>query len=135
MDFITPDVLSGELIPVLLGLTSETVETARRMYKTYGVVSHVFCEKVPLPCRVSVSMRFHTVGHTADEHLMVHALTDFAAQYSHADVILYLIPCSEEYASMIWHSHTELESRYVLADRKEIERVWFGASSAKAKEY
>ena len=134
MDFIPSDILSGELIPVLLGFTLETVETARRMNRTYGVRSHVFCDKVPLPFRLSVSMRFHTVPHTKDEHLMLHALTDFADQYRGADIILYLIPCTEEYASMIWCFQKELEARYVLADRAQIEQVWFGSEAAEAKQ-
>lgn len=134
MDFIPSDILSGELIPVLLGFSLEMLETARRMHRTYGVISHVFCEKVPLPFRVAASMKFHTVPHTKEESLMRQALTDFADQYAGADVILYLIPCTEKYASMIWNFQKELESRYVLADRSEIERVWFGAEIAQAQE-
>jgi len=130
MEYITPDILSGELIPVLLGFSLETMETAKRMHRDYGVVSHVFCDKVPLPFRFSISMKFHTVPHTQDEHLMLRALIDFSDQLGNADVISYLIPCTEAYAGMIWNFRSELETRYVLADRKEIERVWFGEKTA-----
>ena len=132
MEYITPDILSGELIPVLLGFSPETMETAKRMHRNYGVMSHVFCDKVPLPFRFSVSMKFHIVPHTKDEHLMLRALIDFSNQLGNADVISYLIPCTEEYAGMIWNFRTELEARYVLADRKELERVWFGTGTAQS---
>lgn len=125
MDFIVTDVLSGELIPVLLGFSDEAVETAHRMFRKYGVVSHVFCQRVPLSMRLSLCMKYHTVS-SAHEELMVQALLDYATQLENADVILYLIPCTERYAAMLWHHHSLLESRYVIAEKEEMERVWFG---------
>ena len=97
MDFIVSDILSGELVPVLLGHSPETVETAHRMYRKYGVVSHVFCEHVSIVQRLSLCMKFHTVARTQDERLMLEALTDFSNQLGHADIILYLIPCAFYY--------------------------------------
>lgn len=126
MDYIVPDVLSGEIVPVLLGVSLEVSETAHRMYKQYGVVSHVFCEKVPLSMRLSLCMKFHVISRTSDERLLVQALHDFADQLGNKDVILYLIPCTEEYANLVWHRHEELESRFVIADKTEMYRVWFG---------
>ena len=120
------DVLSGEIVPILLGLSFEATETARRMHRKYNVVSHVFCDKIPPIMRLSLCMKFHTVPHTSDERLMLHALLDFADQLGNADLILYLIPCTEAYANMIWHNKDLLERRFVLADRKEMMRVWFG---------
>ena len=126
MDFIVKDVLSGELIPVLLGLSAEATETAHRMYRKYGVVSHVFCDKISLPRRLSLCMKFHVIRHSADKRLMVQALLDFAGQLENADVILYLIPCTESYANMVWQNRDTLERYFVIADKPEMERVWFG---------
>ncbi len=123
MDFIAPDILAGELTPVLLGFSPETVEIARRMHQKYGVLSHVFCDKVPFAMRLSLFMKFHFVQHTKNETLMVQALTDFAEPVKHADVILYLIPCNEDYAGMIWEHGDLLESRYVVANEEQIERI------------
>ncbi|MBQ9773637.1 MAG: hypothetical protein IJW30_03140 [Clostridia bacterium] len=133
MDYIGRDVLSGEIIPVLLGVSQEVNETAHRMYRQYGVVSHVFCDKVPLPMRLSLCMKFHVIRQTQDERLLIQALHDFADQLGHADVILYLIPCTEQYANLVWARHEELESRYVLADQAEIIRVWFGEEETERK--
>lgn len=130
MDFIVTDVLSGELIPVLLGFSDEAVQTAHRMFRKYGVVSHVFCQKVPLSMRFSLCMKYHIVSSTHEEKLMVQALLDYASQLENADVILYLIPCTERYANMIWHHRSILESRFVIAEKEEMERVWFGAPEA-----
>ncbi len=129
MDYITEDILAGELVPVLLGFSGETVETARRMYHTHNVVSHVFCEHVPLTMRISLCMKFHTVVHTSGDRLMVTALEDFASRYQNTDILLYLIPCTEAYANLLWRNRAELESRFVIADRMEMERVWFGTST------
>lgn len=126
MDFIMTDVLSGELVPVLLGLSVEANETAHRMYRKYGVVSHVFCDKIPLPMRLTLCMKYHIIRHTSGEMLMIRALTDFAEQLGNADVILYLIPCTESYANMVWSHRDELERRFVIADKPEMLRVWFG---------
>ena len=126
MDFIMQDILSGELIPVLLGFSTETHETAHRMYRRYGVLSHVFCQRVSLPMRLSLCMKFHTIRQTANEQLMLRALIDFAEQLSNADVILYLIPCTESYANFVWQNRDVLERRFVIADKPEMLRVWFG---------
>ena len=131
MDFIRDDILSGELVPVLLGYSQETLETARRIYKQYNVISHVFCERIPLPRRISLCMKFHIVTHQSGERLMVEALSDFSRQHSHADIICYLIPCTEAYANLIWNNRRDLENRFVIADKPEMYRVWFGETIKK----
>ena len=134
MNFIKDDILSGELVPVLLGYSLETVETARRIFRQYNVVSHVFCEHVPLPLRISLCMKFHTVTHRSGDRLMVDALSDFAEHLAHADVICYLIPCTEAYANLLWNNRAELERRFVIADKPEMYRVWFGESISKEEQ-
>ena len=126
MDCIVEEMLSGELVPVLLGVSHEAVETARRMFRQYHVVSHVFSDRIPFSLRLSVCMKFHSVRHGIGERLMVTALQDFAEQLDHADLIFYLIPCTEAYANLVWRNRSELESRYVIASPREMRRVWFG---------
>ena len=134
MDAITEDLLAGDLVPVLLGYCHETAEAARRIYKTHRVVSHVFCPPVPLPLRLSLCMKFHTVPHTAGEQLMLNALSDFADQLENADVILYLIPCTAAYANLTWLHKEQLERRFVLADKREMYRIWFGEDAPQIQE-
>lgn len=134
MEYIMNDVLSGAIVPVLLGVTPEASETAHRMYRRHGVMSHVFCDRIPLASRLSLCMKFHRVPQTAGEQLLLQALADFADQLGNADLILYLIPCNEHYTKLVWDHAAELERRFVIADRAEMDRVWFGAESAPLKE-
>ncbi len=131
MDYIVEEILAGELVPVLLGVSRESIETARRMFRQHRVISHVFCDKIPPFLRLSVCMKFHTVRHSANGRLMVTALQDFAEELNHADLIFYLIPCTERYANLIWRNRAELESRYVIANPAEMRRVWFGKTEEK----
>lgn len=124
------DVLSGAIVPVLLGMTAEASETAHRLYRRHGVMSHVFCDKIPLTSRLSLCMKFHRIPTTAGDALMLQALSDFADQLGNADLILYLIPCNEHYTKLVWDHAENLERRFVIADRDEMDRVWFGAESA-----
>lgn len=124
------DVLSGAIVPVLLGMTAEASETAHRLYRRHGVMSHVFCDKIPLTSRLSLCMKFHRIPTTVGDALMLQALSDFADQLGNADLILYLIPCNEHYTKLVWDHAENLERRFVIADRDEMDRVWFGAESA-----
>ena len=133
MQFLEEEMRSGELVPVLLGFSWETLQTARRFYQKYGVLSHVFCNKIPLLFRFSLFLKFHKVPSTRNEALMMQALLDFAWQLGNADVILYLIPCTEPYVNLMWTHKTELEGSYLLADPAELRRVWFGEESEGAK--
>ena len=134
MEYIMNDVLSGAIVPVLLGVTAEASETAHRMYRRHGVISHVFCEKIPFTMRLSLCMKFHRIAQTKDDCLMLQALTDFADQLGNADLILYLIPCNEHYTNLVWNHSDELERRFVIADRAEMERVWFGEKDTPLEE-
>ena len=133
MDFIGKDILSDELVPVLLGISREATETARRFFRRYGTVSHMFCEKIPLTMRLTYCMKFHVIQHASGDRLMLNALKDYAAQLENADLILYLIPCTVDYANFVWRNHTELERHFVIANQPEMEKVWYGVRSEKGK--
>ena len=129
MNFIEDELLSGELVPVLLGTSTEAMQTARRFFKKYGTVSHVFCHRLPLTSRLSFSVKYHPIHHSARDLLMLTALKDFAKQLGNADLILYLIPCTEDYANFVWRNREVLEPFFVIADLPEMERVWYGDES------
>ncbi len=131
MDFIMTDVLSGELVPILLGHSREAAETARRFFKQYGTVSHLFCERIPLTMRLCTCIKFHVVPHASGDVLLLNALKDYAAQLGNADLILYLIPCTVDDANFIWRNRAELERYFVVADRPEMDKVWYGEAAKK----
>lgn len=126
MNFIENEILSGEIVPVLLGASPEGNRTARRLFGRYHVLSHLFCESVPFSARLTCCMKFHVIRHTSGDSLMLTALLDFARQLGQADLILYLIPCTPDYANFVWRNRAALECNYVIADQPEMEKVWFG---------
>ncbi len=126
MQFIESEILAGELVPVLLGQSVETNETAKRIFRRYRLISHVFCEKKPRVFGLTFCTKYHIIRHAAGEGLMLTALLDFAKRLANADVIYYLIPCTVDYANFVWRYHNELEPYYVIADWQEMQRVWYG---------
>lgn len=126
MNYIEKEILSGEIVPVLLGASAEAIQTAKRFFKQYGRISHLFCDRLPLSAALSFCIKSHIVRHGSGDRLMLTALKDYANQFRHADVILYLVPCTEIYANFIWRNREELEHDYVIAGQTEMEQVWFG---------
>lgn len=124
MDFIDQEILSGELVPVLLGLSPETIQLAHRLYRKYNVLSHVFCNSLPFPLRFSICMKYHVIRHTADEKLMLVALQDFSAQIKHAEVIPCLISCTQRYENFIWEYRDQLERQFVIGNRQTAKQLW-----------
>ena len=131
MDFIEDKFLGGELVPVLLGTSPEAMQTARRFFKKFGTVSHVFCDRIPLAARLSLCVKYHPILHDAGDLLMLTALKDFAKQLGNADLILYLIPCTEDYSNFVWRNREILEPYFVIAGHPEMERVWYGEPTEK----
>lgn len=126
MQFIESEILAGELVPVLLGLSTEANETAKRIFRQYRLVSHVFCDRKPHMFSLPFCTKYHIIRHAAGEELMLTALLDFAKRLTGADVIYYLIPCTVDYANFVWRHHSDLEPYYVIADWQEMQRVWYG---------
>ena len=126
MQFIESEILAGELIPFLLGQSVETNETAKRIFRQYRLISHVFCERKPHVFGLTFCTKYHLIRHAAGEELMLTALLDFARRQNGADVIYYLIPCTVDYAGFVWRHRDALEPYYVVADWEEMQRVWYG---------
>ena len=131
MDFVEDGKLDAELVPVLLGISPEAMQTAKRFFKKYSTISHVFSDNIPLSARLSFCVKYHPIHHSAGDLLMLTALKDFAKQLGNADLILYLIPCTVDYSNFIWRNREFLESYFVIAGQPEMERVWYGENSAK----
>lgn len=126
MQFIESEILAGELIPVLLGQSLESNETAKRIFRRYRLLSHVFCDKKPRGFGITFCTKHHVVGSAGGDGLLLTALLDFANRPTSADVIYYLIPCTLNHANFVWRHKQELEPYYVIADWDEMQRVWYG---------
>ena len=115
MDFLSNNIRSGDLAPVLLGYSATADKIAHRLFHRYRLISHVFCERMPFRKRFSLSMKFHIIHGFSYDELLLSALEDFADTVRNTDVILCLIPATERAASLVDRHRERLESRYVIA--------------------
>ena len=122
MQFLKEEALSGTLVPVLLGASRKAMNSAKRFYLQYGVISHLFCGRIPLYYYPVPFFKFHRVRATREETLLLQALLDFAKQLGNADLVLYLVPCTELYARFLSLHKAELEGAFVLADSLLLEK-------------
>ena len=125
MDTLKQIMPVGDLIPVLLGASAEAQRTARRLFRKYGKISRLFCSKAPVASILAPYVKVHAI-HSESNQLMLTALEDFAIQAKHADVVLYLIPCTMEDSNFVWKNREFLEQHYVIAGSTVMDDVWFG---------
>lgn len=119
MDFLTVKADARELIPVLLGSATDTYDVSHTLYRAFGVISHVFCTRIPLPMRLSICTKFHKIPRTTQNRLLSEALLDFAEQQKNTDLVLCLIPCSQSAAAVAKALQGELEGHYIFLSAQE----------------
>ena len=124
MDFLSDELLSGELAPIMLGYSPAARDAARRLFHRHRVITHVFCSRVPFLKRFSLTMKFHPICGTAHDELILTALEDFADSNRGAEAILYLIPATRRAARLIRSNRERLESRFVIASQEELRRLY-----------
>lgn len=116
MQFLTKDALSESLVPVLIGCSGKSLQSAISFHRQYGVLSHLFSHRIPFFYHLVPLFRFHRVRATRDETLLLGALLDFAKQLENADRLLFLVPCTAFYRKFVFAHKTELEGTFVLCD-------------------
>lgn len=116
MQFLTNDALSESLVPVLIGCSGKSLQSASSFHRQYGVLSHLFSDHIPFFYYLFPLFKFHRVRATRDEALLLQALLDFAKQLENADRLLYLVPCTAFYHDFVAAHKTELEGAFVLCD-------------------
>ncbi len=125
MNYLSQTILSEELSPVLFGYSPQADGIARRLFRQYRLISHVFCDRAPLIRRFSPILKFHLFRHAVHDELAITALEDFADNVRNADVILYLIPATRTHARLIARNRDRLETRFVIASSADL-RVLLG---------
>ena len=124
LDFLANDVLSGELSPVFLGYSANAGNSARRLFRRYRLISHVFCERVPFLRRFSLIMKFHIVSGFSRDELALIALENFADANRTSEAILYLIPATKAARDLIARHRERLETRFVIASQSDIRKLY-----------
>ncbi len=71
--------LSPQFAPVILGSGPQNARIALRLFRQYGLVSHMIAPRISLFCRLTPWLICHTLTVSATE-LIVHALLDLAAE-------------------------------------------------------
>ena len=115
MQFLKEEALSGSLVPVLVGASKQALQSARSFYLQYGVLSHLFGDRIPLFYHLLPFVKAHKVRATKDDALLLQALLDFAKQLDGADRVLCLFPCTKSYLRFVSIHKAELEGAFVLS--------------------
>ena len=120
MEFLANETLSSTLVPVLLGCSGKALQQANAFHREYGVLSHLFSDRIPLFYRLCPLVRSHRVQKTREDMLLLQALLDFAKQLENADRLLCLVPCTAFYQEFVSLHAKDLEGAFLLADRSTL---------------
>lgn len=123
MDFLTAELRAGELAPVLLGNSNYTKTVSKHFFERHGIISHIFCARMPFWGRFSLTAKHHTVAGFENDELLLIALLDFAAGAQNKDVILFLIPGTDSAGQFIRRNRERLEPHFVLADAQSLSEL------------
>lgn len=110
--------LERVMVPVILGNNTEALTTARRLYRRYGVLSHLYCTR---PSWFAYLLSYVRVVRTPDYlqgDLLLEDLCSFAREYP--DLLFCLIPCTEQYRAFCMAHAAELEPYYVIMQPEQL---------------
>ena len=111
--------LNRVLVPVILGNGARPLKIARRLYKCYGVLSHIYCSKPALLAHFCAYVSIVRTPAYLRGDLLCADLCAFAKEYP--DLLFCLIPCTEDYRVFCTaHAH-ELEPYYVIAQPEQLQ--------------
>ena len=112
--------LNRVMVPVMLGDGPQATAIARKLYRRFGVVSHVYCAH---PSIFTYLLSYVRVVRTPDYlqgELLLEDLRIFAGEYP--DLLFCLIPCSDRYRAFCLAHAKELESYYVILQPEQLGR-------------
>ena len=107
------DTLRHHVRPVLLGNTAEAHRLASRLFRRFGVIS-LICGKPRLRDLFDAASQTLRLPQNACERLCVEALLELAR--ANDELILLLIPCSDEAKEITRRNKIALERCYMLSD-------------------
>lgn len=110
--------LNRVLVPVLLGDNATSHAAARKLYRRFGVISHIYCDR---PSWFTYFLSYVRVVRTPDYMqgpLLSEDLCAFAREYP--DLLFCLIPCTEQYRAFCMANATLLEPYYVITEAEQL---------------
>ena len=111
--------LERVLVPVLLGDGAKPLKIARRLYRRYRVLSHLYCTRPRLGTYFCGCVRVVRVPAFLQGELLCNDLLAFAAEYP--DLLFCLIPCTEAYEHFCAAHRAELESYYLIVHPEQLQ--------------
>ena len=111
--------LNRVLVPVLLGDGAKPLKIARRLYRRYRVLSHVYCTRPSLGAYFCGCVRVVRVPTFLQGDLLCNDLLAFAAEYP--DLLFCLIPCTDAYEHFCAAHAAKLEAYYVIATPTQLQ--------------
>ena len=103
--------LENLLVPVLLGNSLQAPMLARRLWRRWRVISHVFASRPAWPCYLLHSVRVLRLPDYIRDELLCDDLRNFARQYP--DLLFCLIPCDAAARAFCERYATALEADYI----------------------
>ncbi len=121
--------LNRVLVPVLLGDGGQTLKIARKLYRRYGVLSHIYCSRPPLSAHFCACVRIVRTPPYLQGELLCTDLCAFAEEYP--ELLFCLIPCTEDHKVFCIAHADQLEPYYIMV---QPEQLGYGALSYPQKE-
>jgi len=112
--------LNRVMVPVILGDGPQATAIARRLYRRYGVISHIYCTH---PSIFTYLLSYVRVVRTPDYlqgELLLEDLRIFSKEYP--DLLFCLIPCSDQYRAFCLAHARELEPYYVILQPEQLQK-------------
>lgn len=103
--------LENILVPVMLGNSISAPLLARRLWRRYRVISHVFGTRPSLLCHVLHYVRTVRLAPYMQDRLLCRDLRAFAEEYP--DLLFCLIPCDDAGRQFCTRHAAELEAYYM----------------------
>lgn len=103
--------LENVLVPVMLGNSRQAPLLARRLWRKYRVVSHVFASRPFWLCHLLHYMRVVRLPDYLQGELLWYDLREFAEQYP--DLLFCLIPCDDAAQHFCCAHAAEIEPYYM----------------------
>ena len=112
--------LNRVLVPVLLGDGAQPLKIARRLYRRYGVLSHIYCSRPALLAHFCACVRLVRMPPYLQGELLCADLCAFAKEYP--DLLFCLIPCTDDYKAFCTAHAEQLEPYYVMVQPEQLQR-------------
>lgn len=110
--------LNRVMVPVILGDGTQAKSIARKLYRRFGVISHIYCATPSLFTYLLSYIRVVRMPDYLQGELLLEDLCTFAREYP--DLLFCLIPCNDGFRSFCMAHARRLEPYYVILQPEQL---------------